>query len=576
MARKLISFLGTNKYVPTTYQLYEGKEGSYTSSYIQDALIHICCKDWTTEDEAIIFITEKAYIENWDHLTDEERRLKEVLKKGPLSYRPIEIPDGRTEEEIWEIFDLVSGQIGEGDQVILDITHGFRSIPLLAIVILNYVKAAKNVKILGVYYGAWESRDTTVTPNRAPIFDMTPLVEMQEWAQAVNTFLRYGNSGHLRDISKHQLNPLLKTEKWAQNTRSFIESLYRFTMAINTCRGKSIQGVGKANERSIMFAFHELQEKLSILNESDESLKPLMPLLSKIEKRMKPFHGKDILQTGLATIQWCIDHDLIQQGYTALEETLITYLCIRFQLDPTKYEDREQIVGEALGRRIHKLKENKKQKEGNQEESVKENEDSNQIKKIQEIYDTLEPDLVTLANKIKDSRNDINHFGFTKEVATYSYFQENIKKDFKKLMDFIELDEQEEVSHMDKKRMVLIFSHQLTQIQEEDARLNWGVEEFIHLPLDLQQRWSNISPVTDSVEESLEDIFNWIEKNTTTNDYLLVQGEFGATYQMVHWLKKRGYAVLYSTTHREAIENVGEDSSIIITHKVSHVRYREY
>lgn len=224
MARKFISFLGTTGYKPATYELYQEEGGSYTTSYIQEALVNILCSDWSKDDEAIIFLTDMAEEENWNNVKDENRRLKDILGQSHLSFKGVKIPDGRSEEEIWEIFEIVSSQIKEGDEIILDITHGFRSIPLLATIVLNYVKVVQNAKVLGVYYGVWEAKDTS-TPPIAPIFNMTPLVEIQEWAQATNTFLRYGNSEPLMDVSMQQLNPLVPTKEWARETRNFIKVL---------------------------------------------------------------------------------------------------------------------------------------------------------------------------------------------------------------------------------------------------------------------------------------------------------------------------------------------------------------
>ena len=64
---------------------------------------------------------------------------------------------------------------------------------------------------------------------------------MLEWSQAVNTFLRYGNSGHLRDLSNDILRPKLPTEQWARDTRDLIDKLNDFTMGLYTCRGMAVK-----------------------------------------------------------------------------------------------------------------------------------------------------------------------------------------------------------------------------------------------------------------------------------------------------------------------------------------------
>ncbi len=62
----------------------------------------------------------------------------------------VDIPMGASEQEIWNIFNIVLDQIRENDFVVFDITHAFRSIPMLAIVILNYAKVIKNIRLTGI------------------------------------------------------------------------------------------------------------------------------------------------------------------------------------------------------------------------------------------------------------------------------------------------------------------------------------------------------------------------------------------------------------------------------------------
>lgn len=56
MARKVfISFLGTNNYLQTYYEL----KGEYSPvvRFIQQALVGFLCKDWTKNDSVMIFYT---------------------------------------------------------------------------------------------------------------------------------------------------------------------------------------------------------------------------------------------------------------------------------------------------------------------------------------------------------------------------------------------------------------------------------------------------------------------------------------------------------------------------------------
>ena len=58
----------------------------------------------------------------WGVINELKNCLGDVVKEVP-------IPEGRSEEELWQIFDICVAQVAEGDQIILDVTHGFRSLP---------------------------------------------------------------------------------------------------------------------------------------------------------------------------------------------------------------------------------------------------------------------------------------------------------------------------------------------------------------------------------------------------------------------------------------------------------------
>ncbi|MCQ3978453.1 MAG: TIGR02221 family CRISPR-associated protein, partial [Anaerolineae bacterium] len=38
------------------------------------------------------------------------------------------IPDGHSEADLWQIFEALTQAVGEGDELVVDITNGFRSL----------------------------------------------------------------------------------------------------------------------------------------------------------------------------------------------------------------------------------------------------------------------------------------------------------------------------------------------------------------------------------------------------------------------------------------------------------------
>ncbi len=423
MVKKFLSFLGTNDYEKCTYEYGDLEKRQCSTKYIQEALLKIVCNDWTEKDTAVIFLTEKAEKANWYNQENENRRLKSILEKLNINIKPVSIPEGKTEDEIWQIFHIVTNEIDDEDEVIFDITHSFRSIPMLALVILNYAKVSKDAKLLGIYYGAFEAKDIN---NIAPIFDLTPLNEILEWSQAVNIFLKYGISGPFRDISTRQLRPHLQSEQWARDTRQFIESLNNLTMCLYTCRGKVLSGTGN-NKKSISSAIEVVNSNIKKIKDIDEEiqLKPLIPLMDKIEKRLDIFNGNDDLSVGIASIKWAIENNLIQQAYTALDETIKTYVCIKFGLDPSDFNNRENIAREAL-----RIKgQNRREEEWNVKKEYWDD--------VKNIVEKLDDELVSISKTVSYKRNDINHFGFRNDASNYNDLEEIIKNHFNRFLNYI-------------------------------------------------------------------------------------------------------------------------------------------
>lgn len=126
------------------------------------------------------------------------------------------------------------------------------------------------------------------------------------------------------------------------------------------------------------------------------------------------------------------------------------------------------------------------------------------------------------------------------------------------------------------KKMLLIFSHELTDLQKKDATLYLGIEHFLSLPCDLQKNWSDVSPKGELPKKELQKIIDWIVGNSSKGDYLLVEGDFGATYYIVNYCLKNSLLPVYSTTNRIHDFEYRADGSVKNEHIFKHINFREY
>lgn len=129
MGRKLLSFLGTTKYLEAYYH-FNGEKSGRACQFILEALFQFFCRDWGSEDGVIVFLTEESKRKNWlskaeDPDANFDIGLREALEKCGVNvdFKSVEIPEGRNEEELWEIFEKINEAIQEEDNVLFDITQ---------------------------------------------------------------------------------------------------------------------------------------------------------------------------------------------------------------------------------------------------------------------------------------------------------------------------------------------------------------------------------------------------------------------------------------------------------------------
>ena len=124
-------------------------------------------------------------------------------------------------------------------------------------------------------------------------------------------------------------------------------------------------------------------------------------------------------------------------------------------------------------------------------------------------------------------------------------------------------------------KMFLFFSHKLTPEQIKDAKENLGVDEFVYLPQELQKKFSNVPPEIDDIKEYSLDFIEFLEKNVSKEDYVLIQGDFGVVYWLVDYCKENNLKAVYATTKRVVKEEV-IDGKVIKISEFKHVKFRFY
>lgn len=187
VAAKLLTVLGKGSYKEMIYTL-----GGRESSRVKCAPLALLeLLDWPRGVKVIAFLTEQA-------ARAHEAYLKEEVEKRGHELVTVGIPFGSNEKEIWEIFNAIAQHMGQGEELAVDLTHGFRSLPILMLGALIFLKEARNLNLKGLFYGALEARGSEDSVE--PIFDLSKIVDMVEMAHGARIFRKYGHSDELGGI----------------------------------------------------------------------------------------------------------------------------------------------------------------------------------------------------------------------------------------------------------------------------------------------------------------------------------------------------------------------------------------
>lgn len=122
--------------------------------------------------------------------------------------------------------------------------------------------------------------------------------------------------------------------------------------------------------------------------------------------------------------------------------------------------------------------------------------------------------------------------------------------------------------------LYLLFSHTLTSKQIEEAKTRLMIDNIIYLPAHLQKIWSNI-PAEESIDKDISKFIKYLGENSKSGDYVLVEGDFGATFAVVDWCIVNSRIPIYATTARLA-KSEGEGDFTKMTHYFKHVMFRRY
>lgn len=131
------------------------------------------------------------------------------------------IPDCRSEADIRTFCRILMSRLMPGDEVVLDITHGYRHLPVLAAFLATSLRWLRQVTVRDVYYGAMEMAERPAgRPSVAPVLNLGYAAALFARGAACATYDITGRYGALAPYFPEQAEDMLESDYYENLTQT--------------------------------------------------------------------------------------------------------------------------------------------------------------------------------------------------------------------------------------------------------------------------------------------------------------------------------------------------------------------
>ena len=448
---------------------------------------------------------------------------EEVVNK----VRGIVIKYGLNREEIFENFDSIiklEEEFSDEDEyeVILDITHSFRSTAFWMFLVMTYLTDVSNkkIKIIEVTYGMYEAKKVKTDP--APIILLNSFLEILNWIKGASELKQYGNSYYIlnelkdsNDDIPEDIKKELRNFSNAMNMNyvgSLLESLKNLADLETKKEIDNIKGPAKHIIPSILKNFINDFN----INESNDERK------------------KYLLQATLA--KWHCEQKRYAMAAININEALANF--ISNSLDFNKKDTNTNALdpnskAKNWLRELYKLK---------------------NVKEEYEIYGKIYNDTIRIRNEIAHSLGnevkilyDINLLKEFSEKIMGLLKDENIIKKAQKELKLLENISNKKTNKMktiennslSPKSILILSTRALNQSENNELNKKLKLDKIHTLEENDIKKWKNGS------EEDIDDLKKVICKYLKEGDYILIHGYFLSMQKIASFAISKGLKAIF-------------------------------
>jgi CRISPR-associated Csx2 family protein len=567
MAKVLISFLGTGpiKNVGKPQATREYKQATYqidTTNYPQTSFVADAIARHYNIDKIILIGTAKSMWERVYEVFTQRNQIEldteywmqlstfcdTASHETPLDNLPpmnqlelalgkgskvLPIHYGLTAQEQTINAALIMGienYLNKGDELIVDITHSFRSLPLYVMNLIIYLQnvSKKQINISHVLYGMLDITDEV---GYTPVVELNDVLKQNDWITGAYSFLEFGNA---YKIAQLLLDEGGEAKSAAKRLQDFSD-----TMNLNYLDSIKLQMNNLSSIKNIAFSPIPAVVLPTTFNE----------YISTFNTRQSNF----IFQYRIAV--WHFLHHNYGSAFMVLLEAILTYVREKCEINSGSALDDSEIAKIILGKKNSHLQVLQEEIQYYQQVTLK------------LVYD----DLKQAYTDINSIRNAIAHH-HSHQIRKSSDLIKILEETINRLASIFQSKKLPKSINTHTKYQLLInlsnhpYSSWATE-QTNAAQLQFG--EICDLSFPQIQPQATKKEIHTLALDYLQRIQQLGPPPTTA---IHIMGEMTFTYTLIQMLQNEGYRCYASTTTREVYEQEPGKKTTIF----KFVNFREY
>lgn len=171
-----------------------------------------------------------------------------------LDVRMLPIGFCQTLAEQLEVVRWLSTHVDPSSQIVLDVTHGFRHLPLIGFAAAHYLELVRGCTVQAVFYGMFEAKvsDNTYSPpiTVTPVVDLRGMLRIVQVGEGIAAHQASGLLGPLADVMTGELPELAEA--------AFFADIGMPDRARRSA-GKALEAVGGSRSALVSVAIDSLQ-----------------------------------------------------------------------------------------------------------------------------------------------------------------------------------------------------------------------------------------------------------------------------------------------------------------------------